>query len=138
MPEQDALPLTDDERAELEALRAEKARRERVELEALRAEQRDAASAPQTAPAPAPSPAPAPAPDPAPAPATAPPPAPKPAPSSPAPAPAPEDRTFGERMVLSEGEDEDGVPTMPPAQKIIIALALVAVVVIVAYFALNG
>lgn len=142
MPEQDALPLTDDERAELEALRAEKARRERAELEALRAEHLDAAPAPasepQTAPAPAPKAAPATEPKPAAAPAPAPKPQAAPAPAPSAPAPAPEDRTFGERMVLSEGEDEDGVPTMPPAQKIIIALALVAVVVIVAYFALNG
>jgi hypothetical protein len=58
-------PLTPDERAELEALRAEKARREeerraaaeRAELEALRAEAQ-AAAAPQPAPSEAPAPSP--------------------------------------------------------------------------------
>lgn len=50
MAEQDARPLTAEERAELEALRAEKARRERAELEALRAE---GAAAVPSAPAPA-------------------------------------------------------------------------------------
>ncbi len=39
----EASPLTDDERAELEALRAERAARERAELEALRAERETAA-----------------------------------------------------------------------------------------------
>ena len=41
-------------------------------------------------------------------------------------------------MVVSEGKDADGVPTMPPAQKLIIFIALIAVVVIVAYYMLNG
>ncbi|MDO4538100.1 MAG: hypothetical protein Q4B54_08055 [Coriobacteriales bacterium] len=46
---QEATPLTDEERAELEQLRAEKqARVERAELEALRAEQKSADAAPQT------------------------------------------------------------------------------------------
>ena len=53
MADQDARPLTDEERAELEALRAEKARRERAELEALRADQAAAPATPAPAPAPA-------------------------------------------------------------------------------------
>lgn len=122
-------PLTDDERAELEALRAEKARREeeeraraeRAELEALRAEQARA-KAVEAAPA-----------------------APAPAASKPAPAPAPSakdaasgPRSFGERMVLSDGEDSDGIPTMPPAQKITIALCFVMAACIVGYFVLSN
>ena len=72
----DSQPLTEEERAELEALRAEKAAREqaardaaeRAELEALRAEQAaaEAAPAPVSAPAPAPQPAAQPTPQPAP------------------------------------------------------------------------
>lgn len=63
---QEAQPLSDDERAELEALRAEKAAREqreqaareRAELEALRAEQaRETPGQKQAAAAPAPAPA---------------------------------------------------------------------------------
>ncbi|MCF6414264.1 hypothetical protein I7648_11230, partial [Collinsella tanakaei] len=65
MADQNSTPLTDEERAELEALRAEKAareeaeraRKERAELEALRAESKKAE---QAEPAPAPAPAPAP------------------------------------------------------------------------------
>lgn len=48
------------------------------------------------------------------------------------------ERSFGERMVLSEGEDEDGVPSMPPAQKIIIAIALVAFICGAVYVALSN
>ncbi len=144
MSEQDAQPLTDDERAELEALRAEKARRERAELEALRVEHKNA-EAPQThKPQAAPTAAPA---QEAPARAAAPAPAPeapaskaKPAaaPDAPVSADARHERTLHERMVVSEGKDADGVPTMPPAQKLIIFIALIAVVVIVAYYMLNG
>lgn len=140
MADQLDTPLTDDERAELEALRAEKARRERAELEALRAEQEAAeAAAPVTEPAP---PAPAPQAAPAPAPQPAAPAAPSPAPAA-APAPAPaaspaEPDTFGKRMVLSQGEDEDGIPEMPPAQKILIAVCLIVALCAAVYFVLNN
>lgn len=136
MADQLDTPLTDDERAELEALRAEKARRERAELEALRAEQEAAeAAAPVTEPAP-----PAPQTVPAPAPQPAAPPAPAPA-AAPAPAPAAspvEPDTFGKRMVLSQGEDEDGIPEMPPAQKILIAICLIVALCAAVYFVLNN
>ena len=131
MAEQDARPLTDEERAELEALRAEKARRERAELEALRAE---GAAAVPSAPAPAPQPASAarqaPA-APAPAPRAA-------APDKPVVAEDPAERTFGQRMVLSDTEDEDGLPSMPPAQKIVIGVCLVLAVVVVIYVTMTN
>lgn len=131
MAEQDARPLTDEERAELEALRAEKARRERAELEALRAE---GASAVPSAPAPAPQPASAarqaPA-APAPAPRAA-------APDKPVVAEDPAERTFGQRMVLSDTEDEDGLPSMPPAQKIVIGVCLVLAVVVIIYVTMTN
>ena len=105
-------PLSDEERAELEALRAEKARREeeerarkeRAELEALRAEQAaaDAAAPPKPRRAPAPQ----------------------------EPAVDPEHLTFGQKMVMTKDEvDEDGVPPMPPAQKLIIAVGVVLLIV---------
>ena len=98
-------PLTDGERAELEELRAEKARREeeerarreRAELEALRAER--AAARPATTPRP-----------------------------EAAARPAPTEKTFGQRMVTMGTTDDDGIPTMPQAQKIIIGLCLALVV----------
>lgn len=134
MADQTATPLTDEEREELEALRAEKARRaeeerarvEREELEALRAEQervdaeilaeraaeeRAARKAPAVKD-------------------TSSRPAPQPAPTS-----SPKEKTFGERMVTSNTVDDDGIPTMPVAQKIIIAVALVAVVAFIIYTA---
>ena len=131
MADQDARPLTDEERAELEALRAEKARRERAELEALRADQ---AAAPATpAPAPAASTASA-----APS-TTAAAPHPRPvAPQDPVVPDDPAERTFGQRMVLSSDEDEDGLPSMPPAQKIVIGVCLVLAVVVVVYVALSN
>lgn len=148
MADQDTRPLTDEERAELEELRAEKARRERAELEELRAERASAAAGPRTeaAPAadaaPAPSTPAAPAPDPAPpAPAESKASAPEAPAAAPAPAPAPAadgPRTFGQRMVLSEGEDDDGIPTMPPAQKAIIAVCIVLAVCAIAYVALSN
>lgn len=111
-------PLSDEERAELETLRAEKARREeeervrkeRAELEALRAEQAAAdAPVPQT-PAPASKPRRAPEPQ--------------------KPVVDPENLTFGQKMVMTKDEvDEDGVPPMPPAQKLIIAIGVVLLVV---------
>lgn len=123
MADVETSPLTDEERAELEALRAEKARRERAELEALRAESAAAADPRETV-APA-----VPEPSPAPSAASA-----VPArPEEPVVAADPAQRTFGQRMVLSDSEDEDGVPTMPPAQKIIIALALIAALCFVIY-----
>ena len=116
MADQEATPLTDEERAELEALRAEKAareeaeraRKERAELEALRAESQAAQE-------------------------------PKKAPAAPAQAPAarrrvddrppvvdPDNLTFGQRMVMTPEEtDDDGIPKMPPAQKIIILIVMV-------------
>lgn len=129
MADSTATPLTDEEREELEALRAEKARRaeeerarvEREELEALRAEQervdaeilaeRAARKAPAVKDASS-----------------------RPAPQ-PAPTPNPKEKTFGERMVTSSTVDDDGIPTMPVAQKIIIAVALVAVVAFIIYTA---
>lgn len=131
MADQDARPLTDEERAELEALRAEKARRERAELEALRAE--EAAAVP---PAPAPAPQPASAARQAPA---APAPAPRAAaPDKPVVAEDPAERTFGQRMVLSDTEDEDGLPSMPPAQKIVIGVCLVLAVVVIIYVTMTN
>ena len=117
MADSQTAPLTDEERAELEELRAEKARREeeertrreRAELEALRAE-RDAAARAEAQPAPQPAPRrkPAPAPEPVP----------------------PAEKTFGQRMVTTDATDDDGVPAMPPAQKLIL---LVGAAIIVAF-----
>ena len=115
MADSQTAPLTDEERAELEELRAEKARREeeerarreRAELEALRAE-RDAAAQPEAQPASAPRRKPAPAPEPVP----------------------PAEKTFGQRMVTTDATDDDGVPAMPPAQKLIL---LVGAAIIVAF-----
>lgn len=131
MADGDARPLTDEERAELEALRAEKAhreeqeraRRERAELEALRAERREVEEAPVAGPAASPAS-----------------PAPKPAHGAPSGSTGKEthERTFGERMVLSEGEDDDGMPSMPPAQKITVGICLVVALCVVAYIALSN
>ena len=129
MTSENARPLTPEEREELEALRAEKARREaevaaerdRAELAALRAEQEavdaqilaERARAAERAGATAPAPAPAPA---------------RPEPQA---KPARE-RTFGQKMVLApETTDPDEIPGMAPAQKIIIGLAVVALIVFV-------
>lgn len=132
MADSTATPLTDEERDELEALRAEKARRaeeerariEREELEALRAEQakvdaeilaeRAAAERELVRSA-------GPVKD-------------RPAAHA-APAPEPREKTFCERMVTSDSVDDDGIPTMPVAQKIIIAVALVAVIAFIIYTA---
>lgn len=110
-------PLSDEERAELEALRAEKARREeeertrkeRAELEALRAEQAAADAPASQKPAAA---------------------KPRRAPAPREPAIDPENLTFGQKMVMTKDEvDEDGVPPMPPAQKLIIAVGVVLLIV---------
>ena len=130
MADQDTRPLTDEERAELEELRAERA---------------SAAAGPCAEAVPAPDAAPAsstPAPDPAPsAPAEPEASVPKAPAAAPTPAPAPAadgPRTFGQRMVLSEGEDDDGIPTMPPAQKAIIAVCIVLALCAIAYVALSN
>lgn len=143
MAELESQPLSAEERAELEELRAEKARREeqekarreREELAALRDERAKAEevasnAASERKPAPAPKPAAA-----KPAPAV-----PKPQPKKAA-RPKPVDSkpnrdemTFAQRMVTSkEPVDEDDIPGMPPAQKLIIALALIGFIVFMGY-----
>ncbi len=148
MAELESQPLSDEERAELEELRAEKARREaqeearreREELTALRAERAKAEEAAANA---APKPAPAPAPKPAaakPAPAAAKPQPKKAARPKPAePTPSRDEMTFAQRMVTSkEPTGENEIPGMAPAQKIIIVLALVAFVVFMGYTILTS
>ena len=130
MAELESQPLSDEERAELEELRAEKARREeqekarreREELVALRAERAkadEAAAKAASEPAPAAS---------------------KPQPKKvarPNPVdskPSRDEMTFAQRMVTSkEPVDEDDIPGMPPAQKLIIALALIGFIVFMGY-----
>ena len=139
MAELESQPLSAEERAELEELRAEKARREaqeearreREELAALRAERAEAEDA-------AAKPAPAPAPKPAPV-------APKPQPKKaarPKPAEAKlsrDEMTFAQRMVTSkEPTGENEIPGMAPAQKIIIVLALIAFVIFMGYTILTS
>lgn len=135
MAELESQPLSAEERAELEELRAEKARREaqeearreREELAALRAERAKAEeAAAKTAPEPAaakPTPA---APKPQPKKAARP----KPA----EPKPSRDEMTFAQRMVTSkEPTGENEIPGMAPAQKIIIVLALIAFAVFMIY-----
>ena len=124
MADTTSAPLTDEERAELEALRAEKAareeaeraRKERAELEALRAESR-AAQQPAQPVQPAEAP-------------TAPKPTPRPRPADDRPPVVdPDNLTFGQRMVMTPDDtDDDGIPRMPPAQKIIIAVVFIFVI----------
>ena len=130
MAELESQPLSAEERAELEKLRAEKARREeqekarreREELAALRAERAKAEEAAAKA---ASEPAPA-APKPQPKKAARP----KPVDSK----PNRDEMTFAQRMVTSkEPVDEDDIPGMPPAQKLIIALALIGFIVFMGY-----
>ena len=148
MVELESQPLSAEERAELEELRAEKARREaqeearreREELAALRAEREkaeEAAAKVTSAPKPAPAPKPASA-KPAPA-------APKPQPkkaSRPKPAEpklSRDEMTFAQRMVTSkEPTGENEIPGMAPAQKIIIVLALIAFVIFMGYTILTS
>lgn len=148
MAELESQPLSAEERAELEELRAEKARREaqeearreREELAALRAER---AKAEETAAKGAAVPAPAPAPKPAaakPAP-TAPKPQPKRAtrPKPVEPKPSRDEMSFAQRMVTSkEPTGENEIPGMAPAQKIIIVLALIAFVIFMGYTILTS
>lgn len=134
--------LSAEERAELEELRAEKARREaqeearreREELAALRAERAKAEEAAANV-APAPKPAAA---KPAPT-------APKPQPKKVArsksvePKPSRDEMTFAQRMVTSkEPTGENEIPGMAPAQKIIIVLALIAFVIFMGYTILTS
>lgn len=143
MAELESQPLSAEERAELEELRAEKARREaqeearreREELAALRAERTKAEEA---AAKPAPT---------APKPAAA-----KPAPAAPKPQPkkaarpkpaepklSRDEMTFAQRMVTSkEPTGENEIPGMAPAQKIIIVLALIAFVIFMGYTILTS
>ena len=139
MAELESQPLSAEERAELEELRAEKARREaqekarreRDELAALRAERAKAEEATtKAAAAPAPKPAPA---------------TPKPQPKKAArPKPAEpklsrDEMTFAQRMVTSkEPTGENEIPGMAPAQKIIIVLALIAFVIFMGYTILTS
>lgn len=142
MAELESQPLSDEERAELEELRAEKARREaqeearreREELTALRAEREKAEEAAANV-APAPKPAAA---KPAP---TAPKPQPKRAarPKPVEPKPSRDEMTFAQRMVTSkEPAGENEIPGMAPAQKIIIVLALIAFVIFMGYTILTS
>ena len=146
MAELESQPLSDEERAELEELRAEKARREaqeearreREELTALRAERAKAEeAAANAAPKPAPAPKPAAA---KPAPAAAKPQPKKAARPKPAePTPSRDEMTFAQRMVTSKEPTGEGeIPGMAPAQKIIIVLALVAFVVFMGYTILTS
>lgn len=148
MAELESQPLSAEERAELEELRAEKARREaqeearreREELAALRAEREkaeEAAAKVASEPAPAPASKPAAA---MPAP-TAPKPQPKKAarPKSVEPKPSRDEMTFAQRMVTSkEPTGENEIPSMAPAQKIIIVLALIAFVIFMGYTILTS
>ena len=148
MAELESQPLSAEERAELEELRAEKARREaqeearreREELAALRAEREkaeEAAAKVASEPKPAPAPKPAAA-KPAPA---APKPQPKKAarPKSDEPKSSRDEMTFAQRMVTSkEPTGENEIPGMAPAQKIIIVLALIAFVIFMGYTILTS
>lgn len=142
MAELESQPLSAEERAELEELRAEKARREaqeearreREELAALRAERAKAEEA-ATKGASEPKPAAA---KPAPA---APKPQPKKAarPKSVDPKPSRDEMSFAQRMVTSkEPTGENEIPGMAPAQKIIIVLALIAFVIFMGYTILTS
>lgn len=146
MAELESQPLSAEERAELEELRAEKARREaqeearreREELAALRAERaRAEEAAAKVAPAPVPAPEPAAA-KPTPA---APKPQPKkaPRPKTAEPKPSRDEMTFAQRMVTSkEPTGENEIPGMAPAQKIIIVLALIGFVIFMGYTILTS
>lgn len=148
MAELESQPLSDEERAELEELRAEKARREareearreREELAALRAERARRRRPPRT-----PHPHRRPRPHPKPAAAKPAPAAPKPQPKKAArpksvePKPSRDEMTFAQRMVTSkEPMGENEIPGMAPAQKIIIVLALIAFVIFMGYTILTS
>lgn len=139
MAELESQPLSAEERAELEELRAEKARRkaqeearrEREELAALRAERAKAEEA-AAKPAPASAPQLAAAKSALAAPKPQPKKAPRPKPVEPK--PSRDEMTFAQRMVTSkEPTGENEIPGMAPAQKIIIVLALIAFAVFMFY-----
>lgn len=148
MAELESQPLSAEERAELEELRAEKARREaqeearreREELAALRAERakaEEAAAKGAAVPAPVPAPKPASA-KPAPA-AHKPQPKKAARPKSVDPKPSRDEMSFAQRMVTSkEPTGENEIPGMAPAQKIIIVLALIAFVIFMGYTILTS
>lgn len=148
MAELESQPLSAEERAELEELRAEKARREaqeearreREELAALRAERakaEEAAAKGAAVPAPALAPKPASA-KPAPA-AHKPQPKKAARPKSVDPKPSRDEMSFAQRMVTSkEPTGENEIPGMAPAQKIIIVLALIAFVIFMGYTILTS
>lgn len=143
MAELESQPLSAEERAELEELRAEKARREaqeqarreREELAALRAERAKAEEATTKAEEAASEPAAAKQ-----APAAPKPQSKKAARPKPAEAKLSRDEmTFAQRMVTSkEPTGENEIPGMAPAQKIIIVLALIAFVVFMGYTILTS
>ena len=148
MAELESQPLSAEERAELEELRAEKARREaqeearreREELAALRAERTKAEevasnAASERKPAPAPKPAAA---KPVPA-APNPPPKQAARPKTVEPQTSRDELAFAQRMVTSkEPTGENEIPGMAPAQKIIIVLALIAFVIFMGYTILTS
>ena len=148
MAKLESQPLSAEERAELEELRAEKARREaqeearreREELAALRAERakaEEAAAKGAAVPAPAPAPKPSSA-KPAPA-AHKPQPKKAARPKSVNPKPSRDEMSFAQRMVTSkEPTGENEIPGMAPAQKIIIVLALIAFVIFMGYTILTS
>lgn len=142
MAELESQPLSAEERAELEELRAEKARREaqeearreREELAVLRAEREKAEEAAAKG-----------ASEPKPAAAKPAPTAPKPQPKKAArsksvdPKPSRDEMSFAQRMVTSkEPTGENEIPGMAPAQKIIIVLAFVAFVIFMGYTILTS
>ena len=142
MAKLESQPLSAEERAELEELRAEKARREaqeeahreREELAALRAEREKAEEAAAKG-----------ASEPKPAAAKPAPTAPKPQPKKAArpkfvdPKPSRDEMSFAQRMVTSkEPTGENEIPGMAPAQKIIIVLALIAFVIFMGYTILTS
>ena len=132
MADHDTDSLSAEERAELEALRAEKAareeaekaRRDRAELEALRAEKAAAArpvASPAKAPVAAKSTVPA---------------SKKTSAAQPADT-ARGDMSFAQRMVSSTEADDDDIPGMAPAQKLIIGICLLAVIGFALYIGLG-
>ena len=101
MTDTEASTLNDDERAELEALRAEQQRAEAAKT-------RKAERPVQVAPAKA---------------------APRSASTQKKPVVDPDHLTFGQKMVLGNTNDDEDIPGMPPAQKLIVGLALLFVAV---------
>lgn len=145
MADSNAAPLTDEERAELEELRAEKtrreeaerARRERAELERLRAD-KEKAEAQQKQPAAKVSTKRAAEGESSAKATSKSKPRPEAARSAKASAKGDAPQSFGVRMVTSAPTAEDEIPGMPPAQKLIIILAVIAVVIFAGYIALSN